>query len=130
MTKYLYPAIFTKEQEGGYSVNFPDVEGAYTCGDTMLDAYNMAEDVLALNLFSMLEQGKELPKSTEVEAIKVDENSTVMLVKTDMQYYRRKNSKAVKKTVLIPKWLYKAAKSRGLNINEVFQSALKDYLKI
>ena len=25
MAKYIYPAVFTKEVEGGYSVNFPDV---------------------------------------------------------------------------------------------------------
>lgn len=32
MAKYVYPAIFTLEDEGGYSVFFPDLEGCYTCG--------------------------------------------------------------------------------------------------
>ena len=36
MSKYVYPAIFTSEPDGGYSVYFPDMEGCYTCGDTLL----------------------------------------------------------------------------------------------
>ena len=34
MTKYIYPAIFTKEEQG-YSVVFPDLESCYTQGDTL-----------------------------------------------------------------------------------------------
>ena len=43
MSKYVYPAIFTSEPDGGYSVYFPDLEGCYTCGDTLADALFMAE---------------------------------------------------------------------------------------
>ena len=28
--KYAYPAVFTKEDNGAYSVAFPDIEGCYT----------------------------------------------------------------------------------------------------
>ena len=31
MAKYVYPAIFTKEKNNAYSVDFPDVENCYTC---------------------------------------------------------------------------------------------------
>lgn len=33
--KYVYPAIFTPEEDGGYSVLFTDFESCYTCGDTL-----------------------------------------------------------------------------------------------
>lgn len=49
--RYAYPAVFTPETDGGFSVNFPDLEGCYTCGDDMPDALMMAEDVLALVLY-------------------------------------------------------------------------------
>ena len=49
--KYAYPAIFTPEEDGGFSVVFPDLESCYTCGDNMADALIMAEDVLALTLY-------------------------------------------------------------------------------
>lgn len=37
MAKYVYPAIFTPEKGGGYSIAFPDVEGCFTQGKDMAD---------------------------------------------------------------------------------------------
>ena len=45
--KYVYPAIFYAAKEGGYVVEFPDVQGAVTQGDTLYEAMEMAEDALA-----------------------------------------------------------------------------------
>ena len=42
MNKYLYPAIFTREGYGAFSVFFPDLDGCYTCGDNLTDALMMA----------------------------------------------------------------------------------------
>ena len=50
MARYAYPAVFTPEENGQFSVNFPDLESCYTCGDDMKDALIMAEDVLAFTL--------------------------------------------------------------------------------
>ena len=36
MSKYSYPAIFFPEGESGYSLRFPDLEGCYTCGSSMI----------------------------------------------------------------------------------------------
>ena len=35
MAKYVYPAIFTPEENGAFSITFPDLEGCYTCGDNL-----------------------------------------------------------------------------------------------
>ncbi len=48
MSKYVYPAIFTSEDDGGYSVSFPDIESCYTCGDDMADALTMVQTVKRL----------------------------------------------------------------------------------
>ena len=48
MAKYLFPAVFTQEDNGQYSVNFPDVPQCYTCGDDLQDAFDAAHDVLSL----------------------------------------------------------------------------------
>ena len=50
MGKYVYPAVFTPEEAGKYSVYFPDIDGCYTCGDDLADGMEMAEDALALML--------------------------------------------------------------------------------
>ena len=49
--KYAYPAVFTPEEKGMYSVNFPDLESCYTCGENLAEALVMAEDVLAMTLY-------------------------------------------------------------------------------
>ena len=51
MAKYAYPAIFTPENDGTFSIIFPDLEGCYTCGDSIEDGIEMAEDALALVLY-------------------------------------------------------------------------------
>ncbi len=58
MSKYVYPAIFEKEENGGYSVIFPDLEGCYTCGDDLADSMYIAEDVLAFTLYDYEKEGK------------------------------------------------------------------------
>ena len=42
MAKYVYPAVFTPEEDGGYSINFPDIEGCFTQGENLADGMAMA----------------------------------------------------------------------------------------
>lgn len=44
MVKYAFSAIFTKEDNGQYSDVIKDLEGCYTCGDSVERAIEMAED--------------------------------------------------------------------------------------
>ena len=49
--RYTYPCILTPEPEaGGFSVSFPDVPEALTCGDCRTEALEEAEDALAVAL--------------------------------------------------------------------------------
>lgn len=61
---YVYPAVFTENELGGYSVCFIDFEGGYTDGDDMEDAVTMAEEVLWLLIDDYLQLDKPLPKPT------------------------------------------------------------------
>ena len=125
MSKYAYPAIFTPESDGGYSVNFPDLEGCYTCGDTLADALFMAEDVLALVLYGYEHDEKEIPLPSKPSAISTVENSFVNIVACDtLEYRKRFNNKAVKKTLTIPEWLNEAAIAMNINFSQVLQDAL------
>ena len=47
MSKYVYPAIFTQEADG-YYVRFPDIPSCFTDGDTLIEAMENANEVLAL----------------------------------------------------------------------------------
>lgn len=125
---YVYPGIFTKEEKG-YSVIFPDLEGCYTCGDDLKDAIYMAEDVLAFTLFDYEKRGRTIPAPSELSALKVRSNEFVNYIICDtIEYQKKYNDKAVKKTLTIPEWLNELATSRGINFSQVLQDALKSQL--
>lgn len=129
MTKYIYPAIFTKEDEG-YSVVFPDLESCYTQGDTLEDAMEMAEDVLSLVLYEYEKKQRIIPLPTSIKEIETSEREIVSLVMGDtMEYRKRYNNKAVKKTLTIPEWLNEEASALGVNFSQVLQEALTERLR-
>lgn len=125
MAKYAYPAIFTPEEDGSYSINFPDLEGCYTCGDSLEDGIEMASDALALVLYGYEKDGREIPAPSAPAAIPLSGNAFVNYIACDTLRYRKMyNNKAVKKTLTIPEWLNEAAASMGLNFSQVLQEAL------
>ena len=102
-TKYAYPAIFTPEEDGGYSVRFPDLEGCFTCGDDMADAMFMAEDALALVLYGYEHDGRMIPVPSQAESLKLDSGEFVNIVACDtLEYRKRFNNKSVRKAITIP----------------------------
>ena len=103
--KYVYPAIFQKdkESEDTWCVDFPDVAGAATFGNSLYEALEMAEDALAgiMVMWEDFKAGKsKLPMKnrivapTPIDQIKAvpDEFSTsafVTLIKADTDAYRK-----------------------------------------
>ena len=125
MAKYVYPAIFTPEDDGSYSIVFPDLEGCYTCGDNLEDSIEMAEDALALVLYGYEKDGREIPAPSARSAFSVSGNDFVNFIACDTMKYRKMyNNKAVKKTLTIPEWLNEAACAMGLNFSQILQEAL------
>jgi predicted RNase H-like HicB family nuclease len=131
MSKYVYPAIFTAEKDGGYSVVFPDLESCYTGGNDMADALEMAEDVLCLMLYDMEKDGKAIPPPSDCKVIEAGADDVVSLVRCDTETYRRYyENKSVKKTLSIPMWLNERAERANVNFSGVLQEALKTQLHI
>lgn len=130
MAKYIYPAIFAKEGKV-YTVRFPDLESCYTQGDSLQDAYEMAEDVLCLTLYELEEEKASIPPASELTAIKTGKDEFVSLVACDTLEYRQYyDNRAVKKTLTIPAWLNTMSEREGINFSAVLQAALKKTLGI
>lgn len=130
MAKYLYPAVFTKE-DAGYSVNFPDLKNCFTSGATLEEAMDMANDVLCLTLYDLEQDGAAIPASSAVNAVPHGENEFVSLVGCDTIAYRKFfDNKAVKKTLSIPSWLNDMAERADINFSGTLQEALKAKLNI
>lgn len=131
MTKYVYPAIFTREAENGYSISFPDFESCYTSAQTLEEGMEMASDVLCLTLYEMEERGETPPVPSSVRSVAVGPNEFATLVRCDTVEYRKFfDNKAVKKTLTIPAWLNTMAERAGINFSAVLQNALKTELRI
>ena len=137
----IYPAIFYKEETGGYSVIFPDLNHLATCGDTMQEAMEMAVDCLAGYLFTEKLDGNELPMPTPLEQIDPycedmdDEDKKterfVNMISVDVEAYAAQHfNKAVKRTVSIPLWLNNRAIAKKVNFSKLLQQALIKELKV
>lgn len=131
MAKYIYPAVFTPEDEGGFSVRFPDVVGCFTCGDTLQEALKMADDALSVMLVCMEDEHKVIPNPSKINDLKLENSEFASLISVDTVSYRLTlNNAAVKKTLSIPAWLNDAAVKAGINFSQTLQDALKSQLKI
>ena len=129
--KYAYAAVFTPEENGLYSVRFPDLPGCHTCGDDFPDAITMAQDALCLWLFHLEEDKKTIPPATKLNDIKTNGQELVSAVAVDTDSYRRLyENKAVKKTLTIPMWLNHQAEKANAPFSQILQQGLKDYLGI
>ena len=129
MNKLFYPAVFHKAEEGGFWISFPDFPECLTEGDDMQEAYEMAVEALGLVLTGRAEEKEEIPKPTEVDQISVDDGVLVIVEFDMMEYQRKHNSRAVKKTLSIPEWLNYAAIKAGVNFSQVLQEALMEKVK-
>lgn len=131
MRKEMYPAIFSSDGAGGYTVSFPDLLGCVTEGDTLDEAVEMAEDALGIYLYSLSEDKEEFPIPTNPTDIQCGFGEFIGLVKWDEEAYLRKtDNRAVKKTLTIPSWLNHKAEEKNLNFSKILQSALKQELGI
>lgn len=120
----IYPVILHPEKTG-YSVEIPDINnGAWTQGESMEEALEMASDLIG----TMLVDEMTWPKPTTLEDIQVTGADIKTIVSLDMEDYRRRTSKTVRKNVSIPEYLVKMGKDQHINFSEVLTQALEDKL--
>ena len=124
--KYIYPAIFIPEDDGGYLVEFPDLPSCYTDGDSLEDAFDNAEDSLALMLWTMEEKKVPIPVPSKPADLTIPAGSTIALIKADTLPVRKLNdTRAVRKNVTIPSWLNTIACEHNINFSQLLQSAIR-----
>ena len=126
----VYPAIFTKMNDDGnyYIIDFIDLKNCITEGETIQEAYYMAQDAMGLFLDELV----RFPAPTlDFSNIELKENQFISFVSIDMDYYRKKyNNKSVKKTLSIPSWLDTIAEKENINFSQLLQEAIKNKLEI
>ena len=121
--KLFYPAIFHKEGDG-FWVSFPDFPECFTEGDDIKRAYEMSVDALGLAITSRKAEGEVIPVPSDPDCVESGEDLLMVIQFDMMEYLRKHNSKAVKKTLSIPEWLNEEALRLGVNFSQVLQEAL------
>lgn len=137
-----YPALFYKDKKGGYFIYFPDIENSATQGDDISDALFMASDYLGIYMADLLEDGYNLPKTSNLNDLdiiqdypfKEDNNleddyilddSFKSLVYVNLDEYFDYNE-LIKKTLTIPKWANNMGVKNNLNFSQVLTNAIKE----
>lgn len=125
--KLFYPAKFIANGHG-YTVEFPDLIGCVTQGDSLEEAFEMAEDAACGWILTTIEDGEDVPSPSKIDIFKT-EDGFVNYVPLDIGEYAKHNSKkSVKKTLTIPEWLNTLAEKREINFSQELQNALKEQL--
>ena len=120
MNSYIFPAIFHyNEDDGSYTIIFPDLNGCISEGKNLSNAIFMANDVLQQHLEVMEEMKQDIPKPSKISDIKVNENEFVNLVQATL-----KNDKAVRRTISLPQWMDEQANKEGISLSKILQDAL------
>lgn len=130
MEKRIYPAIFHKEEIGGYSVTFPDLPGCNTEGNDLTEALYMAQDALGLYLYSLKQDKEPLPQASRPKLLTLNKGSFVTLVEwNEAAYLKHTSNKAIKKALTIPEWMNTIAEEKNINFRQTLQEALLEKLE-
>ena len=122
-----YPAIFTLE-DNQYWVEFIDLKGCFSDGDTLSIAMENAKEAMGL----FLEDLNDYPKcTTDIKKIKLEDNQIISFVTVNLVEHRKKyENKSIKKTLSIPAWLNTIAERENINFSQLLQKALIDTLNV
>lgn len=127
MRKLAYPAIFTPDDNGGFTVEVPDLPGCVTEGDDLAESVLMGQDAAAGWILGELEEGNDYPLPSKMSSIKPPQGSIVSLVVVDIDSYsERYGNKVVRKNITIPAWLNTYGEKNNINFSQVLTEALME----
>ena len=117
--EYVYPAIFHSNEDGSYTITYPDLPGCVSEGKTLGNAMYMAQSALKQWIEYLIDKKIQIPEASPVFDIKAERDEFVNLIRAEI-----KDGHAVKRTVSIPKWMDKKAAESGVSLSRILQEAL------
>ena len=125
MAEYVYPAIFHPNEDGSFTITYPDLPGCISEGKSLGNAMYMAQSALTQWIEYLTDKKQEIPTARNLNEIETFQNEFVSLIRADV-----KDGRAVKRTVSIPKWMDDKVSEAGLSLSRVLQDALKERLNL
>lgn len=124
MSEYVYPALFHPNDDGSFTVTYPDLPGCISEGKSLGNAMYMAQSALTQWLEYLTDKKQDIPAPSAMAAVTTAGDEFTSLIRADV-----KDGRAVKRTVSIPKWMDDGAVKSGLSLSRVLQDALRDRLQ-
>lgn len=126
MAEYVYPAVFHQNNDDTFTVTFPDLPGCISEGKSLGNAMYMAQSALTQWIEYLTDKKQPIPLASDFGNIRtIKKEEFVNLIRADI-----KDSRAVKRTVSIPKWMDDKVIESGLSLSRVLQDALKERLHV
>lgn len=119
LQEYVYPAVFHSNEDGTYTILFPDLAGCISEGKTLGNAMKMAEATLTQWVDYLKDNKEDIPEPSRLQNVELDKDEFASLIRADI-----KDTRAVKRTVSLPKWMDEQVAEEGLSLSKVLQDAL------
>lgn len=119
LQEYVYPAVFHANEDGTYTIIFPDLPGCISEGKSLGNAMKMAEAALTQWVDYLKDNKEDIPEPSRLQNVELDKDEFVSLIRADI-----KDTRAVKRTVSLPKWMDEQVAEEGLSLSKVLQDAL------
>ncbi len=123
MAEYVYPAIFHPNEDGSFTITYPDLPGCISEGKSLGNAMYMAQSALTQWIEYLADKEQTIPLASDLKKIETTPEEFSSLIRAEI-----KDGRAVKRTVSIPKWMDDQVTASGLSLSRVLQDALKERL--
>lgn len=125
MAEYVYPAVFHPNDDGSFTITYPDLPGCVSEGKSLGNAMYMAQSALTQWIEYLTDKKQDVPMASGLGSLETEPGEFVNLIRADI-----KDGRAVKRTVSIPKWMDDKVAESGLSLSRVLQDALKERLNV
>lgn len=125
MAEYVYPAVFHPNEDGTFTITYPDLPGCISEGKSLANALYMAQDALTQWIEYLTDKKQPIPEASQLQALDIEGSEFVNLVRANI-----KDGRAVRRTVSLPKWMDDQVTAAGLSLSKVLQDALTDRLSV
>ncbi len=125
MAEYVYPAVFHPNEDGSYTITYPDLPGCTSEGKNLGNAMYMAQAALTHWIEYLTDKQLPIPPASGLQAFGTLPGEFVNFIRADL-----KDNRAVKRTVSIPKWMDDKVRETGLSLSRVLQDALSERLTL
>ena len=119
MAEYVFPAVFHPNDDGSFTITYPDLPGCISEGKNLANAVHMAQDALYQWIEYLISKSTPIPDPTSPFGLVCRDGEFFTFVRVEV-----KDNRAVRRTVSLPKWMDDRASAEGLSLSRILQESL------